>query len=512
MQYAGGARDSPKQPCLEGTRTAVIQEITDWINLPNTEEVSRVFWLNGVAGSGKSAIALSFRDLFASVKRLGSAFFFDKNYTDRTPSKLFSTISRDIADLVPEWRAALLDVLGESHSLRTTLSVDEQWKEFMVKPARRIDQSQSARRVVIVIDAPDEFPAGSVEREHMLEKFALLGQLPSCFRVLITSRPDHDIQEALRQKVFLREKQMGSIDEQSTRNDIDCYAKHCLAHLRLEASELHELNKHADCHFQWMATACKFVMGKTRASVHSCSPWLSKNDWKKRLSVVISGSTDHLDTLYTSILKDAFGNGMNDPEHAQRVRDILGRILYLGQPISMAALQALHYNDCHDIAELLAPLSSLLQGVSRDDVLPIRPLHSSFRDFLMDRQRSAEFCVSSADAHHTALASMCFQTLGALCFNICGLKSSHLNNKNVHGLGHRTAQRIPSQLQYACVWWSYHLQRAQLSDDICGVLRIFLETKSLYWVEAASLLRETSQVYEHLSHLCHWAKVRVRRH
>lgn len=365
MQYAGGAHDSVDQPCLPGTRSSVMKEIVDWVDQPNTNDVPRVFWLNGVPGSGKSAIALAIRDHFASIKRLGSAFFFDKSYADRTPSKLFSTISRDIADLVPEWRTALLATLRSSRAIRSTLSVDAQWEQFIIKPAHELARSRlAARRIVIVIDAPDESTAGSTEREQLLSKFALLDQLPSFFRIFIASRPDHDIQCAFRHSSFVREKKMGAINEASTRDDIKLYARFHVGHSNLLPPVLEKLVDRADGYFQWMATACRYIRGKAPASEYCHSQvWLPRDDWKRRLSVVLTVPTTHLDGLYVAILRDAFGNSSNNYTLAQNVRSILGQIIYLKRPLPIAYLRALRGGDANDVCGLLTPLTSLFQGV-----------------------------------------------------------------------------------------------------------------------------------------------------
>ena len=64
MPYAKGARFDPDKGCLPGTREAIIEEITQWVNSPVGDNISRIFFLSGVAGSGKSAIAHTVAHLF----------------------------------------------------------------------------------------------------------------------------------------------------------------------------------------------------------------------------------------------------------------------------------------------------------------------------------------------------------------------------------------------------------------------------------------------------------------
>jgi hypothetical protein len=49
--------------CLPGTRESVLQDIVLWAKNPQDQNV---FWLNGLAGTGKSTIAQSFSEAVAA--------------------------------------------------------------------------------------------------------------------------------------------------------------------------------------------------------------------------------------------------------------------------------------------------------------------------------------------------------------------------------------------------------------------------------------------------------------
>jgi hypothetical protein len=83
---------------------AILEEITEWINKPNGNDVPQIFFLSGVAGSGKSAIAHTIASRFRELQWLGSSFCFDRsNHVGQHPDNLFSTVTLDIADLDPLW-------------------------------------------------------------------------------------------------------------------------------------------------------------------------------------------------------------------------------------------------------------------------------------------------------------------------------------------------------------------------------------------------------------------------
>jgi hypothetical protein len=118
MPYAKGARFDSDKECLPGTCQKIIGEIVEWVNSPNRDNVARIFFLSGVAGSGKSAIAHAIAHLFDQQKRLGSSCCFDRaDQVNRRPGNLISTIALDIADLDHRWRMSLSNTVKGNHSL-----------------------------------------------------------------------------------------------------------------------------------------------------------------------------------------------------------------------------------------------------------------------------------------------------------------------------------------------------------------------------------------------------------
>jgi hypothetical protein len=118
MPYANGARFDPDKGCLPRTREMIIEEIIQWVNSPNGDDVARIFFLSGVAGSGKSAIAHTIAKLFDLQKRLGSSYCFDiADQVNRRPNNVLSTIALDIADLDHHWKASLSNIVKGNRSL-----------------------------------------------------------------------------------------------------------------------------------------------------------------------------------------------------------------------------------------------------------------------------------------------------------------------------------------------------------------------------------------------------------
>ena len=154
IPYAAGARFNPDKGCLPGTRERIVEEIIQWANSPNGEDTRRVCFLSGVAGCGKSAIAHTIAQHFDQLGRLGSSFCFARaDQAQRRPNNLFSTIALDIADLDPQWKTSLCNVVRGKRALRSTLAPAEQFTNLILKPSEDLT---TVGPVVIVIDALDE--------------------------------------------------------------------------------------------------------------------------------------------------------------------------------------------------------------------------------------------------------------------------------------------------------------------------------------------------------------------
>jgi hypothetical protein len=80
-----------------------------------------------------------------------------------------------------------------------------------------------------------------------------------------------------------------------------------------------------------------------------------------------------------------------------------------------------------------------------------------------------------------------------LRFNICDLPSSFIPDAEVEGLGKRIEEQIGETLEYSCSFWAYHLTQCKLNNDIVEELKIFLEKKVIFWIEAMNLLCSLSQ-------------------
>ena len=137
-----------RRGCLKGTRRDVLLQIEQW--LMNKKD-QRVFWLSGLAGTGKSTIAQTFAEISFADGKLGASFFCSRDFEDRSNLQaIFPTIAFQLAHRYPQFREQLLQVLRANHDVERE-SLSSQLEKVIVRPFKETQIS-----TLIIIDALDE--------------------------------------------------------------------------------------------------------------------------------------------------------------------------------------------------------------------------------------------------------------------------------------------------------------------------------------------------------------------
>ncbi|KAG9081970.1 hypothetical protein FS749_007255, partial [Ceratobasidium sp. UAMH 11750] len=468
--------------CMPGTRVEIIDDIVTWTHTPN--EGRRLGWVHGLAGLGKSSIATSVCQQLDEQGILAASFFCKRDNPDlRDPCRVIATIAYHLALSWKPYEDAVVDVIRANPDLELR-HIQPLYDALVSKPLRGIIQtSRPEGNLVTVVDALDE--CGDVEsRRQILACLQDMSQIAPWLKIVVTSRPDVDIQE-----IFGRP----SVDWFTAYNvlsydalfDIRIFIQAQLKnveHIKGWPSDaVNRLSDRSSGLFIWARTACKFIMD----GHNPC----------KRLEQVLAGERLHdssaqLDALYTTAVKA--GALDDDEDNLASVLQCLGVVVATATrtPLSVSSLSNLL---CGRVSEytlnhVLGSLSSVLYLDYKQDGV-VRLSHPSFMDYITNRVRSKELYVD-LEEHNVTLAQCCLETMSQeLRFNICDLEISHTLNCNVPGLDARVRDAIGPHLSYSCVYWTSHLTKAR-AGELEGPLRAFLfERQLLYWIEALSLLR-----------------------
>ena len=503
MAYATDAGLKMTKKCLDGTRKEVLQEIVDWIHDPDVN-APRIFWLHGQAGKGKSAIAHTIALWSKNVGELGSCFCFARDrQSEHREEKMFTTIARDLADKHPTFRRALSRIFANSRSLMATPDIKQQWEKLFLEPLSEVAGGITGR-IVVVIDALDESGL-ELSRSHILSVLGLpqAAKLPSNFRLLMTSRPLHDIQDGLSGARHVKAMSLDDVPIAFTERDIRLFVSTKIGDLEdIGDSEVNQIAQKADGLFEWARLACEFI------SLNATGEMV-----KERFNSCIGCASGEgkalLDNMYRAILESVVSTR---PTALMRFRSVMQQVLCTGESLPVGGLNAMrrhfsHNHDVFDVAIVLHFMGPLLSGVT-DHTKPIWPLHTSFYDFLIDHSRSIDYFVGKSDVQvDLSIASLCILD-GGLYFNICGLDSSYPLNSEIPDLAERVKAKISPHLSYSCRFWAKHLQATKFDPVIAEHVRDLLGSeKILFWFEAMSLLGVLGNAAFALSYAVRWLQV-----
>jgi hypothetical protein len=488
--------------CLANTREELLREIDRWIDDPNSEPI---FWLNGMAGTGKSTISRTVAQSRSKQDDLGASFFFKRGESDRgSLAKFVPTVAHRLAWSMPEVAPFIKNAVDADPAIADK-GVREQFEKLVRGPLLKATATPLSRpSVVVVVDALDECEKDA-DIKLLLELFSTLRfGGPLRVRVLITSRPELPVRlgfssiDGTHQDLILHK-----IPQSIIEHDISVFLRHEFANIRNsfneEAAEelklpvdwpgkanLEKLTAAAVPLFIFAATLCRFVND-------SC---LGSPD--KLLQSVLhhtsNGHASKLDMTYSPVLEQQVVNrsGRERRDIIESFRLIVGTIITLASPLSVRALALLLHVHIDEVTTKLRMLHSVLEVPESLDS-PVRLLHLSFRDYLVDPENkdTVEFWVDEKLAHRN-LAKHCLRIMrGALRKNICSLSFPGMHRSEV-GV-RQLKERIPPELQYACMNWVHHQTKVDFEPNGSIDIYDFLKTHFLHWLEALSLVGRISE-------------------
>ena len=503
--FGAGYQHGDCEGCLRGTREAILSEIGSWTK---DSERSPVFWLNGLAGTGKSAIAQTVSEQAFADGLFGASFFCSRDFEDHGNLKLiFPTLAFQLTHRYPTFRSVLIPLLQSNPEI-VNESLCHQMEKLIVEPLR-----SAGAPMVIVIDALDECK----DEEPSSVILSVLGrfvkQIPRV-KFFITGQPEPRIKSGFRlplledaTKVFL----LHDVQPSLVNNDIQLFLEHKLS----ELAQRHQLEKwpsseHINllCHraaglFVYAVATVKFLDTRLILPV-------------KQLETILNfpGNTSHegktqfqpnktLDSLYSWILHEAFSTD-NSIVYSD-FQSIIGTVVMAVNPLPPSAIAEIVGLETKGVMLYLASIQSLLT-LDEDPNLPVHPFHKSFPDFITDPLRCLDekFYISPKYLH-LDLTTNCLRVMNdGLEQDLLSLPKYALNSE-INDLPTRIKGCISIALEYACRSWHNHLTMAQ-GDITCVIshLHLFLEEKFLAWLEVVSVIGAVRGAVVALEQLIVW--------
>ena len=206
-----------RQGCLKGTRKEVLQEIEHWLI---GEQEQHIFWLNGLAGTGKTTIAQTFAQMAFADGKLGASFFCSRDFADRSNLQaIFPTLAFQLAYQYQLFRDKLLQVLKACPDVAQE-SLCSQMEKLIVGPLKAANIP-----TLIIIDAldecKDEEPASAIL--SILSRYT--NEIPNV-KFFITGRPEPRIRSGFRLESLLPITEVLKLHEvkpEAVNNDIKLF-------------------------------------------------------------------------------------------------------------------------------------------------------------------------------------------------------------------------------------------------------------------------------------------------
>ena len=481
--YCAGNREG----CLRGTRGGVLLQLEHWLK---DEQDHRVFWLNGLAGTGKSTIAQTFAEISFADGKLGASFFCSRDFEDRSNLQaIFPSIAFQLAYQYPPFREQLLQVLRANPDVGHE-SLCSQMEKVIIGPFKATQIP-----TLIIIDALDECkdqePASALL--SILSRY--VNEVPYV-KFFITGRPEPRIRSGFRLASLCpitEVLRLHDVEPSLVDGDIKLF-------LRAQLADISK--KRSDCDFmeEWPSTHDINILCKKAAGLFIYASTVVKfiasqhHPPTERLALIISlpQCTIHegrlgIDLLYTKVLDQAFLDADSDDQRFySSFRSVVGTVLLLFNPLPMKALSTLLRTS--NVSTALRFLHSVLQFPNNEDN-PIRVFHKSFPDFLMDSGRCQDkrFFINPS-VHHQEILFSCFNLMKEkLKKNICGLDDYTVLGR-IGDLSTCRKAYIGGALEYACCFWTKHLVNTPSSDQVQKAVDEVFTTCLLFWIEVLIIM------------------------
>ncbi|KAF7973355.1 hypothetical protein HWV62_15525 [Athelia sp. TMB] len=476
---------SYRHQCMAGTRQVILQNFTYDLTTPSLE--TSAIWLTGVAGSGKSTIATTIAEHIHARGQLGAFLFFDRNTPSlSTPDAVIRTLAYQLAMSNKALRDAICDAIERDPQIATR-TLSHQFSDLLFGPLQSC-ASKITKPIVIILDAFDECgdPLSRRSLAYLLaEKLPLL---PPQYRFLITGRPQLDLVNMFASRPRVKSVSLND-SEWASDTDVLLYIQHemdQLCQMRQASDELpldwpgtskvRKLGARAADSFIYAATAMRYMY--------------SANDLDERLDSLLEQTAFTLEDLYATALRSA-SNWDPDEVATESCRKILGAVV-VGQ-IALTddtIVDILGFEKSKACRLVLRKLGCVLQW---SDGLPVRTLHASFTDYLTDPRSCADQpWFIDVRKYHLEFTLGCLRVMKQqLRFNICGLETSYLLNRDVPNLAVRIENCIPRCLSYSCRFWVEHFTRTDIINlQVSTLILEFFRSLFLHWLEVLSLIEE----------------------
>ena len=403
----------------EGTREWIFKSIEDWLD--DRSSPHRAMVISGNPGMGKTVISAVVSQRIKKDGRLSGSHFCqhdDSRYRD--PRLMLQSLAYHLCQAMPNYKNALVEKLSRNLGKGlNNMGVKELFALLFKEPLSTVQDP--GRNTLIVIDGLDESEyKGRNELLHVISNH--FSMLPVWIRILITTRPEKNVTEALRhlEPIELEQKQEENLKDIQTLFETQLSLKIGEEHKHIL---LKELVKKSEGLFIY---AC-FIVDFIQKNVSILSP--------DQLESVLPSDISSVYLSYFTRLEDELCKELNaDEEHFLR---FLCALTAAREPLPVEF-----------IAKILIPGGKSLTAQRKvnkaisciSTLLPVREgrlhfFHKSIKDWLIASlpYEQHDFTVNEKEGHNV-LSDLCASELDSLQRK--GVHGKHVSNTETYALHH----------------------------------------------------------------------------
>ena len=499
----GGNRLSLREPCMEGTRHDILQQIETEIK--NTHG-HNVIWIRGSPGVGKSALAASITKRIQDQNRHVIWFRFDRTEsTTITTNALWRIVARDLACCYPPLRQQL----AQGNTKLSSSNIDHLFKALIEEPISMLEDVSHEELPVIVIDALDEcgglrHDSSGMDNYEGLLRTLKRWTLSDClkkFKLIITSRPEDQITQTFPESISIHVNIPSGNDvkpEDSASKDIQAFLMSCLSAMGMDEA--------------WVSEACDYLVPQAAGMfiwATTVAKFLKKNP-KQRFDILKTRGHDHgadrfkeLYSLYSTVIQTSFHD--LEEEEIKAITSAIGAIIFAKQPLDDTMLMKLPGVDTLKFIR-----DGLMSVIDSGPILRFH--HRSFEDFLLSPSFLEDLPkfsgIQDRSLHERQLAVLCLNTMvsSELHFNMCDLKSSSIKNVDIPAAD---ISAISPLVSYSSQFWTDHLVRTQRGENLMKAVEFVMYEKLLFWIEVMSILGKAHEMFAILKRALEWPGLAV---
>jgi hypothetical protein len=502
--------------CFEGTRSALLAHIGRWMSAAGDNNTP-LYILDGIAGIGKSTVAITVAHRAASIHTLGATFFFSQDHEDRNRSLGFvHTIAHQLACFSASYGKAIAAAIDSTPEALDKALI-QQFNLLVAKPLVPL-LKQRVTPLLLVFDALDECvePDASVILSLIISS---ISQLPNV-KVFLTTRPKLTLSRYMDTPIA-NVIHFQEVEDFIAEKDISSYIDYSLSPAKIEealgyandsswqptAEDKAKLAKLSGKLFLFASTAIKFILDEQCLDPKSQlarlldpqsdnpSPLSElQSDYPSPLSELQSDDPSplsELNGLYLFVLNSA-KPVENAEQWLHRFQKIVGAILVLQASLPIVGLAKLLDLEEYTIRATLANLHSVVAPFGEGPALTYKLSHKSFFDYLTGPSCPPEFQVVE-EGHHLELTKSCLKVMERqLRFNICQVppKDQYQDLLDLLQNGLDTGY-ISKELEYAVCNWANHLSKLEgIDSNLIRLLQAFLEEQMMHWIEALAYINQ----------------------